>query len=113
MTDSTTETKRPRGMPRGRRKGYTQSSTRPESTPAETRLHGIVGRVKDLYGLIDERLKELDWNWVTLADQIPCSRQYVVDLASKKDQIPADFFFRVCQVLGIQASTHILTTEDE
>ena len=95
-------------MPRGRRKGYTKSKNRPRNTPPETMLHGIVGKVRDLYGLIDRRLEELDWNWVTLARELPCSRQYVVDLATRKDVMPADFFFRICRVLGIDASEHIV-----
>jgi len=68
-----------------------------------TRLHGIVGQVPGLYVLIDKKLEERDWNWQTLARQIPCSRQYLVDLTDR-DVIPADTFLRICQILEIDAT---------
>lgn len=106
MTDKQ-PTKQRRGIPRGRSKGYTNRATRPEGVPPETHLHGIVGKVVDLYGTIDGRLKALNWNWVTLAKQIPCSRQYVVDLVFSKDTMPHDFFCRLCQVLDLDPQSLI------
>lgn len=69
--------------------------------PTHTKLHGIVGKVATLYLVIDGRLKELDWNWSRLAEEIPCSRQYLID-TTDKETIPAEFFYRICQVLDLK-----------
>ena len=131
-----------RGMPRGRRKGYQNpicdqdevatlagrrkipiDEARAElvekrreeilaKKPARTKLHGIVGTVPDLYQRIDDALRERDWNWVTLADAIPCSRQYLVDV-TERDVIPIEFFYNICRVLQWSAKDMIETEENE
>lgn len=114
-TKSKAKAKRKRGMPQGRQKGYT-SSQRDRSEmlakkPRHTQLHGIVGQVESLYLLIDRRLEELDWNWSRLAEAIPISRQYLIDLTDK-DTIPVDTFYRLCQVLDLKAEDLINPLED-
>jgi DNA-binding Xre family transcriptional regulator len=133
MADGTTTTKRNRakppgrpGAPQGRRKGYTRGKQGdPKQTadrarkraamlakkPKHTKLHGIVGKVPKLYLLIDRRLEDLDWNWSRLADEIPCSRQYLID-TTDKETIPADFFYRICQVLTLKPHDLIKTADD-
>ena len=114
MADGATQRKR--GMPRGRRKGYTRPNRdRTEMLarkPAATNLHGIVGKVPKLYELIDQRLEAMDWNWSRLAEEIPCSRQYLIDMTDK-DTIPADAFYRLCQVLDLKASDLIQPLDHE
>lgn len=79
--------------------------------PKHTNLHGIVGKVSKLYELIDRRLEEMDWNWSRLADEITCSRQYLID-TTDKETIPEFFFYRVCQVLNLTPSDLIKPADD-
>lgn len=109
------ESKARRGMPLGRTKGYTRSSVDRDAMlktkPSHTALHGIIAQVPSLYLIIDDRLEELDWNWVTLAKEIPCSRQYLVDLTNH-EVIPYDTFLRICAVLTIDPQSVIEPLDD-
>lgn len=133
------KTRRRRG-PKGRRKGYTRPSSErtlaqaqrdleegeitqkafdkiSEQVAAEeaarashvTRLHGIVGTVTGLAVTIESRLREQNRNWGNLAADLHVSRQYLVD-AVAKDQLPAKFFYQVCDVLDLDPTT-LMTTE--
>lgn len=98
-------------------KGYTRNKqvSREEEAakrPDETFLHGIVGVVPGMYEMIDKRLEELDWNWVTLANQIPCSRQHLNRLTFN-ETIPLDMFLRICALLQIEPKDVIKTTAIE
>jgi len=98
---------------RNRAKGYTQNKRVPDlgdSMPSQTCLTGIVGTVPKLYDLIDASLQQLDWNWVTLAKEIPCSRQHLERLV-KRPTIPSDIFLRICAVLGINPEDVITATK--
>ena len=114
---SGTEKKR-RGMPLGRIKGYTSSTSAEKrgrmlaKKPDYTILHGLVGRVPSLFTIIDDALKAKNWNWVTLATAIPCSRQYIVDLTDK-DIIPHDTFLRICSVLDLDAKSLIRPLDED
>ncbi len=113
--EETTDVRR-RGMPRGRTKGYTKGD--PERDRADflerrrkrILLHGTVGAVEDLYDKIDRELKGRDWNWSTLAKEVPCSRQYLVKVTAK-DSIPAEFFHRICQILEWDPDELLITEE--
>lgn len=118
MAEASEETTtRRRGMPRGRTKGYTEGDPdRDRSEFLEVRrkriqIHGVVGAVDNLYDLIDAELKARDWNWSTLAKEVPCSRQYLVKV-TVKDSIPEEFFYRLCQILEWDAEA-VMVRDDE
>lgn len=98
-------------MGQQRRKGYTRNPriSREEMiarTPKRTFLTGTFGTVEGVYALIDKRLEEMDWNWVTLASEIPVSRQHL-ERVVKQRTIPLDMFLRICAVLQIDPKTVI------
>lgn len=68
--------------------------------PDETCVTGVVGVVRGFYERIDKALREQDRNWTELAQEIPCSRQYLEKLTDR-DAIPVAMFVRICSVLGI------------
>lgn len=111
-----TGTKRSRGVPRGRQKGYTRSNRNREEMlkkkPAATLLKGIVGKVPNLYLLIDSRLEKMDWNWSRFASEIPCSRQYLIDCTDKAE-IPHMTFLRICQVLELKPKDLIQSIDED
>lgn len=86
-----------RGPKAGSVKGYTRTDRLAYRKSVEIR--GTIGVVDDLYMQIDEALEERNWNWVTLAKKIPCSRSYLVKAAGQ-DFMSDQLFSRLCQIFG-------------
>lgn len=89
-----------------RRKGYTKHlKSRKEMQarkPPSTVIRGCVGRVRKLFLKLDLALQERDWNWAALAEKIPCSRQYLMDL-TEQEEINEAVFRRICSILELDA----------
>lgn len=84
-------------------KGYQRSQEHtPETLPATTMITGSVGSVKNLWSLIDERLKELDLNWTSMAKQLQITRQYIYDCL-QRGRMPWSKFRLICGILGWDA----------
>lgn len=88
-----------------RTKGYSRKNPAVRESliaakPAETYLTGVVGAVPQVWRLIDDRLRDRNWNWVTLAREIPCTRQYLERLTDQPS-MPAELFLRICAILEI------------
>jgi hypothetical protein len=95
-TDDDEVVDRKEGYPRYRGGSYHAAAA--ARRPPTTIVHGTVGTVDGLHEIIDDRLRELDWSWSTLAAQYPCSRQYIHAIA-KNSRVAHKTLVRIFEIL--------------